>query len=599
MTVAGLQLGAPGIYRAPERVEPSFQPVRLDVAGFVGVAPRGPVDQPVAVQSWSDYQRRFGGFAGPGRLPYAVQAFFAQGGAKAYVVRVGPLAAAEAARARHRLGFGVEVAARDEGTWGDRLSVRVDFTTAQAFHGMVDGTDLPVPDGVRLPVGSLLRLRGPGLPPAGVFRWVVDLEERPLPAGGRRPVAVLDSPWTGAADVAVVTATVTVADADPEFARAERFTGLGLRVEHPQFVGAVMAGSSVLVEPAGNWPPLLPADPLLPSIASTLIQTGADRYDGITAASFFDDSLECADDPLDELPHRGVDALARVEEVALLAVPDLGWRWPEGLLDGREPDQLDELVNRQLDLVARAERRRRFVVLLDVPSRLSMRAIALWRARFDSTYAAAYHPWLGVARTDDPLHRVILVPPSAFAAGIVAVRERRLGIPFGPANELAAGAVTASDPVTDAEHDQLHGLCVNVYRAERDGFRLSAARTLGSDPAYRQLSVRRLVMMLRLALARQAQWIVFEPSTPALQSMLRHSLTQFLRGLYRRGAFVGNTEQDAFFVRCDAALNPPASLALGRLIAEVGIAPAEPVEFIVLRIAQNADGVVSVEAERG
>jgi phage tail sheath protein FI len=260
---------------------------------------------------------------------------------------------------------------------------------------------------------------------------------------------------------------------------------------------------------------------------------------------------------------------------------------------------LQGLVNRQLHVVARAGQRRRFVALLDVPSRLSQPAIGQWRARFDSTYAAAYHPWLGAVRTDDPLRRAVPVPPSAFAAGIIAARERRLGLPFGPANERALGAVTAVDPVRDADHDRLHLLGINVFRAERDGFRLTAARTLSSDRDYRQLSVRRLITMLRLVLARQAQVLVFEPSTPELRALLRDTLTQLLRRLFRDGAFVGDTEQEAFFVHCDAGLNPQSSLELGRLVAEVGVAPAEPVEYIVLRISQDADGVVSVEADRG
>jgi hypothetical protein len=256
------------------------------------------------------------------------------------------------------------------------------------------------------------------------------------------------------------------------------------------------------------------------------------------------------------------------------------------------------IVNRQLLVVARAEKRRQFVALLDVPPRLSIRGTARWRARFDTSYAAAYHPWLGVARRDDPEHHVVFVPPSAFAAGIIAARELRLGLPWGPANELAASAVASAAPITDADHDQLHGLAINVFRAERDGLRLTAARTLSSDQYYRQLSVRRLIIMLRLALDRQSQWIVFEPSTPHLQILLRHTLTQFLRGLFQLGAFAGNSEQEAFFVHCDDGLNPPTSLALGRLVAEIGVAPAEPLEYLVLRISQDADGGVRVEADR-
>lgn len=191
------------------------------------------------------------------------------------------------------------------------------------------------------------------------------------------------------------------------------------------------------------------------------------------------------------------------------------------------------------------------------------------------------------------------MPPSAFAAGITAARERRLGLPWGPANELAVGAVRATDLVSDTVHDQLHLLGINVFRAERDGFRLTAARTLSSDPDYRQLSVRRLMTMIALTLDRQAQRLVFEPNTTALRERLTQVVTQFLRDLHRRNAFAGVTEAESFFVRCDEGLNPPASQALGRLITEVGVAPAAPLEYLVLRISQDADGALQVATGRG
>jgi phage tail sheath protein FI len=266
---------------------------------------------------------------------------------------------------------------------------------------------------------------------------------------------------------------------------------------------------------------------------------------------------------------------------------------PPPQLDARVPDELTEIIRRQLRLADVAACQHRFAVLLDVPAGLPAAEITRWRARFDSSYLAAYHPWLGVP-VQTPGWPAVFVPPSAFAAGTIARRENSLGIPWGPANELAVAAVTAADVVTAAIHDQLHLLGVNVFRGERDGFRLSAARTLSSDPDYRQLSVRRLMTMIALTLERQSQWLVFEPNTPDLRAKLFHSLSQFLSALFRQGAFAGDTEDQSFFVRCDDALNPPESQALGRLIAEVGVAPAAPLEYLVLRISQDADGSVQV-----
>jgi phage tail sheath protein FI len=184
--------------------------------------------------------------------------------------------------------------------------------------------------------------------------------------------------------------------------------------------------------------------------------------------------------------------------------------------------------------------------------------------------------------------------PSAFAAGIVADRELRLGVPFGPSNELAVRVVDVADVVSPARHAELHPLGINVFLRERDGILLTAARTLSLDPSYRQLSVRRLLTMLARTLAVELQWVVFEPNNRALQADLRHLLRSYLGRLYRANAFTGATEDEAFFVRCDDGLNTQAVLDAGELIAEIGVAPAEPLEFLVVRLLHDGDGTLVV-----
>jgi hypothetical protein len=55
---------------------------------FVGRALRGPVNVPVSLQSFADYQRVFGGLWQPSALSYAVDQYFEHGGRHAVVVRV-------------------------------------------------------------------------------------------------------------------------------------------------------------------------------------------------------------------------------------------------------------------------------------------------------------------------------------------------------------------------------------------------------------------------------------------------------------------------------------------------------------------------------
>lgn len=647
----GLQLGAPGVYRTARGRAEALVPERLDVAGFVGVASRGPVDTPVAVESWSEYLWRFGSTDGPGRLPLAVYAFFVQGGTRAVVLRVSPLPRAPDPRAvsavaRHELRFGRSQAAlllaRDEGSWGTQLEVRCDFDATERFRAVQRGTELELPAGVALPSGSLLRLRRTGLPVTGVLVWGGPVVAREA-GTGRRPVVTVrpagppgPAPAPGAVpvEVAVVTATITVVDRAPDVRRAETFGRLGLSASHPRWAGAVLTDESRLVTPGSGWgDDVLPADALLPSVTSRCSSAGRDRWEGIGAGSLTGDLIPESmplggPEGLDpDVRAIGIDRMALVPEIGLLAVPDLLWadasyapppdrapvrRRPaferctaepapvryrptaeSGLLD--PASELDEVLRRQGRLVRLAERQRRFVALLDVPPHLPVRSIARWRAAFDSSFAAAYHPWLGTVDPADPYRRVRLVPPTAFAAGIIADRERRLGISWGPANELALSAVTAADPVGDEDHDPLHRLGIDVFRSERDGFRLSSARTLSTDPDYDQLTVRRLMTVLALVLQRQTQRLVFEPNAPALWEVLRSSLRQVLRGLFRAGAFTGATEDEAFFVRCDETLNPAYSRDAGRVVAEVGVAPAQPLEYLVLRVSQDADGLLGVE----
>jgi len=638
---AGLRLGRPGLYQVA--VRPTTDPligVRLDVAGFVGVALRGPVDVATPVISWADYERRFGGTeptpSGRDRLlPHAVQAFFAQGGRRAWVVRVAPPDAAGAleATAAFRLsppgGPPAELAAADEGEWGSALQITLQFAVTATLAATAPAPDrLELPRGGELPDASLLRIRAGARSPA-VLRWARVLTD---PVHARRTLA-LDEPLaaTGDATVEVITATLVVVD-PAGGGRDERIAALGLHPDHRRFPTRVLAAESLLVRTTGEWTqPLLP-DPLLGPWRATGTRAGTDRSDGVDRSSFFDDGDADAD-RLDEQPrHRGVDLIGRVDELGILCVPDLTWRtWPiappiappterpavpccgvapepvladpappaRPWLDGSDDDDLALIVERQQRVVAVAALRRRFVALLDVPVGLPTSRITRWRAEFDSAFAAAYHPWLGVPRVA-ARSTAVLVPPSAFAAGIVAERELRLGLAHGPANQLALGAVRAADPVDDALADHLHQLSINVFSAERDGFRLGAARTLSADPDYRQLGVRRLITMLMLTLARHGEGLlVFEPNTVELRARLANAITELLRGLHRGGAFSGATEEESFFVRCDDTTNPRRSLEAGRLVAEIGVAPAEPLEFLVLRIASDGDGGLLVEERMG
>jgi uncharacterized protein len=69
-------------------IPPVIQPVETDVAAFVGRAASGPVNQPVSIAGFSDYQRIFGGLSNESAMSFAVQTFYQNGGQKAIVLRL-------------------------------------------------------------------------------------------------------------------------------------------------------------------------------------------------------------------------------------------------------------------------------------------------------------------------------------------------------------------------------------------------------------------------------------------------------------------------------------------------------------------------------
>lgn len=137
----------PGVY--VERIDTDPQRIRLrrtDVAGFVGLAPRGPLNFPVKVESWRQFVSTFGDIVADAYLGYSLRGFFENGGRTCWVVRAGNPEGAVAARVQVRVeGYGpVALAASSPGAWGNALTVTAvwehDRVAALAVRGNDDST---------------------------------------------------------------------------------------------------------------------------------------------------------------------------------------------------------------------------------------------------------------------------------------------------------------------------------------------------------------------------------------------------------------------------------------------------------------------------
>lgn len=209
----------------------------------------------------------------------------------------------------------------------------------------------------------------------------------------------------------------------------------------------------------------------------------------------------------------------------------------------------------------------------------------------DRGFGAFYFPRITVR---DVLHpeSTVDVAPSGHLAGVWARSDAQRGVHKAPANEPIRGALNVTYRLTTAEQDVLNPEGVNCIRwFSREGIRVWGARTVAQGASeWRYLNVRRLFNMIEESILLSTRWIVFEPNDRTLWNSILRDVTAFLTRLWRDGALMGRSPQEAFFVKCDEETNPPDSIDDGRVIILIGIAPVKPAEFIIFRISQSAAG---------
>jgi phage tail sheath protein FI len=652
----------PGVYY--ERVDasaPSIALLRTDIAAFVGIASRGPLHQPLPVQSWRQFQAYFGDFTGSGYLAYAVRAFFENGGQRCWIVRVASEVAAPATVTLPSESFNDvwAISASSPGVWGNDLDIVIREThraqtrtipqsSAAEYSTVLSSTGFGRATHARLSQGAIRIQKVVSDVDAVNHRllWMNSKREAPLPYDGPltgfdpdRPILIESIEYT--LRVRSLCGLIRVYD------------GLSLVPENPRYAPALLAEFKL---PRYSGQPLkLPSAPepvtitelrplplvALESIAFTTDQImpltgGADGLAQLSTYDFIGEEIDPRDSD-DTRAHkaRGLRTLEDVREVAIVAVPDIHIQpepaprfsppppcipdpclpvsvrpaVPRPLSLGDVPPVFPESAIYQVQsaLILHCEKLRDRIALLDPPfsaardDKLGVGAVRAWRSRFESKYAAFYYPWLRVV---DPLRSprslVREIPPSGHVAGQYAQNDFQSGVHKAPANAPLIWAEDVTVFVDDAVHGILNPAGINAIRPlPGRGLRVFGARTMSSDIEWQYVNVRRLMMMIEKAVEAAIQWAVFEPNSVLTRAKLNLTLTNFLLSLWQRGALMGASAADAFFVECDDDTNPPEEREQGRLVATIGVAPSRPFEFIILRVGRAHNQFEISEASAG
>lgn len=299
----------------------------------------------------------------------------------------------------------------------------------------------------------------------------------------------------------------------------------------------------------------------------------------------------------------GLDSLQDFDEFDLICAPDI--MWPAG--GWTEPDKAKVQQMQRAILEHCHAQGDRFAILDALPSprvddlpspNLSQKEVLEQREGLTvsgNTLAngALYHPWIKVAPSPGLPSR--LVPPCGHIAGVFARSDLRVGVRKAPANEILEGVLDLEINLTADQQGPLNEKGINCLRSfPGRGIRVWGARTLSDEPFWRYVNVRRLFLTAARWIDYNMAEVVFEPQSPQLWARIVRDLTIYFGDLYRRGGLKGDRPEEAFYVKCDAELNPPEVQATGMVIAEIWLAPTVPAEFIVVRLIRGPAGLTII-----
>lgn len=520
---------SPGVYI--EETSAGARPIEgisTTTAAFIGFAPNGPANTPIFIANWTQYLQTFASREADGTLSPHMPGTYLSHSVYGYFNNGG---------------------------------TRCYVTRLVPPNPTVDGKTVDMPKSLQLPTRASkampsLTVGAKGSPNSDVQIDVqpgVPTEQDPTPPDG------------------VFTLKVRLDNQE------ETFENVSMAKKHPRNVVEVINQQSQIIEIL-EQSTVGPLAERVPEFGSSIIHSGfvpTDNSLPLQSSHFVGSTHD----------RTGIEGMEVAEDVSMICAPDLMSAYQNGLIDE------DGVKAVQRAMIDHCERNQNRIAILDPLPDLNPQQVKRWRehtTNFDSSYAAMYYPWMKI---NGPEGKPILIPPSGLVAGIYARTDVERGVHKAPANEVVRGAMDPAIQITKSEQDILNPIGVNCIRSFAGmGLRVWGARTLASDARWRYVSVRRLFNYVEKSVEQGTQWAVFEPNDDDLWAKLRRDITAFLTIVWRSGALFGKTVDEAFYVKCDAELNPPEVRDLGMVYVEIGIAPVKPAEFVILRFGQFAGG---------
>lgn len=595
---------SPGVFVsevAPTRVPQGVSPSNM---GIVGYTAQGPVNVATLVESYDEFTRKFGGETDLSLVPLSAQAFFENGGRRAFVVRVVPAGSLTSAVAVDPVPGPTKwtINAIAPGDWGNLLKFR--------FIGDPDflNTTGPLPVWEKFDVQVLQFDSNVGAFLAQEVFQQISLTDAASPAympvvvnddqRGSQLVQVAEGVAGVPADLLATNVVGEVIGVGDGF--TTHFTGFladpmcyqnSLSIITPitllsvtdngfgSLVGDVSpSGLNVLNYATGEFDftftiPPAPGEPVSADYVHLNTETTVDLAGGTNGTGVITRSQ--VSNPLLEQNKEGIFAFNNVEDIVNIILPDFA---------GDEQVMQDEaeFCDSKLD---------RFCIMTTPPALTPAEAIVFIRNDYarNSRNTAVYYPWVKVL--DQSTQGIRTIPPLGHIAGIYASTDLKRTVAKAPAgidDGRFQGIFAIERKLERKDLDNLYQSRINAnFSSETTGDIVFGVRTGSLDVAWRYINVRRTFIYLEKVLFRESQFALFENNGPDLWSRVTMTLNGVLTSMFNAKMFAGNTPEEAFFVICDQTNNTPQDIENGVVNIDVGVAPQKPAEFIMIRVQQK------------
>jgi uncharacterized protein len=507
--------------------------VPTSITAFVGRAPRGPVNEPVMVTSFGDYERTFGGLHVNSTMSYAVRDFFLNGGGQAVIVRL-------ARSAVHSRNSDLNLEAASPGVWGNDMTYTVDV------KGIIDDVASRYKDLTR---EDLFNLTVYGSPEEGSVEKFINVTVK-ANGGSRRLDRVLEAEsnlvrvQTEGGNPVLVTGkpAVSKVEEDPSDPKMDP-------AQYRKFTGGIDSEQLTDTEVIGSREQKTGIYALEKADLFNILCIPPDTREGDVSPEILAEALKYC-----------------VERRAILIVdPPFAWADPQETAAARAKAGVDDLG------VSGTAARNAMLYFPRV-----VQADPLHENQTDVFPACGIVAGI-MARTDAT--RGVWKAPAGLDATLNGIRGLQANLTDAENGQLNPIAIN----------------CLRMFPTI--GSVLWGARTMrGADQLaddYKYLPVRRLALYIEETLYRSTKWAVFEPNDEPLWSQLRLNIGTFMHDLFRQGAFQGQKPSDAYFVQCDSTTTTQSDINKGIVNIMVGFAPLKPAEFVVIYLQQMAGNLAA------